>query len=201
MEYVNERTSVSPWSLALPMMMGEWLSASRHARLICDYEQRVLWHNANLKRVLEEDVGIKLEREQFLLTDRKAQSAFADFIQSPDLDHTAFRLCTSNDACDHIVQCKRLRSGPNGDAFGLRIICAHDALESDFRDFETTFNLTKQESLVCRQILQGKTVQELVQDQRKSPDTVRFHIKNIYQKLEVSSREAFFAKLRMFLFD
>lgn len=201
MEYVEERNSGSPWSLALPIMMGEWLSASRHARLICDTQQKVLWRNANLQRLLDEDIGVRLERDHFMLTDRKAQASFADFIQATELDHLAIRLGSRDEVCDHIIQCRRLRTAPYGDAFGVRIMCAHDSLESDFRDFEIAFNLTRQESLICRQILQGKTVNQVVEVLNKSPETVRFHLKNIYTKLEVSSREALFAKLRMFLFD
>lgn len=53
----------------------------------------------------------------------------------------------------------------------------------------------------CRLLLQGHTVQEIVEAGSKSPDTIRFHIRNIYQKIGVSSREALFARLRPFLFD
>lgn len=201
MEYADERSSGSPWALALPMILGEWLSASRHARAICDTQQRVLWRNPSLQRLLDEDVGIRIERDQLLLADRKAQAAFVDFIQGSEQDHIAIRLGYPDEVCDHIIQCRRLRVAPIGQAFGVRIICAHDSMESDFCDFETAFNLTKKEAYICRQILQGKTVNEIVLDSKNSPDTIRFHLKNIYVKLGVASREALLAKLRMFMFD
>lgn len=183
------------------MMMGEWLSASRHARLITDSQQLVLWSNANFQQLLSEDTGIRLERDHMVLTDRKAQAALTRFVQCTDDDHIAIRFGAMASGSDHVIQCRRLKSGPNGDAFGIRIICAHDGIEADFRDFGKSLQLTVQEAYICRQILEGKTVNEIADLCRKSRETIRFHVKNVYQKMGVSSREAFFVKMRVFLFD
>ncbi|MFU8778284.1 MAG: helix-turn-helix transcriptional regulator [Roseovarius sp.] len=201
LEHPDNGGLATPTPLVLPLIMGEWLSASRHARIICDDQQRVLWGNANLRQVLKKDIGLKLEREQLILIDRKPQAALAHFIQSPQLDHTAIRLGTSEAVGNHIMQCRRLRVEPYGDAFGLRVLCDDSSHEADFIGLEEYFGLTRQEAYTCRQILNGRTVQDIADKSDKAADTIRFHIRNIYQKLNVSSREALFAKLRFFIFD
>lgn len=100
-----------------------------------------------------------------------------------------------------VLQCRRLEVPRFGSAFGLRFMNASKSLERDFLHFEQTFGMTRQESAICRMLLQGHTVQEIVDAVSKSPDTIRFHVRNIYQKIGVSSREALFASLLPFFFD
>lgn len=50
------------------------------------------------------------------------------------------------------------------------------------------YNLSKKEVLILQKISEGKTEKEIASDFSNSIGTTKFHIKNIYTKLEVSSR-------------
>lgn len=194
------RQSASTSLLVLPLIMEEWLSSSRNPSVICDAQQRVLWHSANLLGFLDHVTCIKLDRDSLVLADKRAQAALSRFIQSPDMPTSVIALEGERQTARSILQCRRLGAGSNVNVFGLRIINDDNYRESAVLHFEEYFNLTRQEALICRDLLRGKTVQEIVETTGKSSDTVRFHIRNIYIKIDVSSREALFAKLRLFLF-
>ncbi|WP_301750103.1 LuxR C-terminal-related transcriptional regulator [uncultured Erythrobacter sp.] len=185
----------------MPLLLNEWLSAGRNPRLICDAQQRVLWQCPNLSHWLDGASAIKLEREQLVLTDKRAQSGLSEFLHFSDKPDTAISFNDEKLSRRVVLQCRRLEVPRFTPAFGVRIIADAAGLECNFLHFEETFGMTRQESAICRMLLQGRTVQEIVDAGSKSPDTIRFHIRNIYQKIGVSSREALFASLRPFLFD
>ena len=187
--------------MAMPLLLAECLSAGANPRLICNQQQRVLWQCPQLAAWLDRSRACKIEREQLVLTDKRAQAALDQFLADPDLPDAA--ICIEDEAVANrvVIQCKRLQVPRFGPAFSLRFVANIKGRESDFRHFEETFGVTRQEAVICRQLLQGHTVQEIVEAEGKSSDTIRFHIRNLYQKIGVSSREALFANLRPFMFD
>lgn len=194
-------TSAGPTPvLGLPLFLAVWLSGGRTSRILCDAAQRILWHCPDLEALAADGRTIKLERGQFALGDKRAQAALSDFLARADLAETAIGLLSEDSRLQMVVQCQRLEVPALGTAFGLRFVSAGDGRDDDLRHFERHFGLTRQETAVCRHLLQGRTVPEIVAMEGKSPDTVRFHVRNLYHKVEVSSREALFARLRLFLF-
>lgn len=128
------------------------------------------------------------------------QALVTDFIASTDKDDFAFWV---NDKEGHpviSVQCQRISAIPGIQFFGFRLALNDDNLSADHKGFESYFNLTRQEAIICRLMIQGKTVPEIVQIYGKSQDTIRFHVRNIYRKMNISSREELFAALRHFHF-
>lgn len=187
-------------ALGLPLFLAQWLSSGSSARMVCDASQRILWHCPKLERLVEGGWTIKLERSQFTLGDKRAQAALTGFINKAATPETAIGLMSQDGRLEIVLQCQRLDVPPLGTAFGLRFVSAQDWRENDLRHFEQYFGLTRQEAAVCRHLLQGRTVPDIVAMDGKSPDTIRFHVRNLYHKVEVSSREALFARLRLFLF-
>lgn len=187
--------------LVLPLIMEDWISASQFPKVICDAQQRVLWHSASLPAYIEGLNCIRLERGHLAFSEKRAQAALARFFQATEEATTVIALEAEHRDKRHVLQCRRLSAATNVTAFGLRLICDEDDRASAVLHFDEYFGLTRQETLICRELLRGKTVQEMVEAGNKSSDTIRFHIRNIYQKVAVSSREALLAKLRLFLFD
>jgi DNA-binding CsgD family transcriptional regulator len=188
-------------ALALPLLLAEWLSASRNPRLICDAKGKVLWQCPNLGRWLEQAGSIKLEREYLILLDKRVQAAFSEFLLDAARPDLAIGFVDETLGERLVLQCQRLEVPRFPAAFGLRILSDARGLESSFLHFEQNFGMTRQEAAICRMLLQGQTVQDIVETESRSPDTVRFHVRNIYQKIGVSSREALFARLRPYMFD
>ncbi|RME98780.1 MAG: LuxR family transcriptional regulator [Bacteroidetes bacterium] len=55
--------------------------------------------------------------------------------------------------------------------------------------------LTAQEQRLCEQLTTGKSYQEIADALFISINTVRYHVKNLYLKLEVNSRAALVGRL------
>lgn len=188
------------FSLTLPLLLSGWLSLGRHGRLVCDEQARVLWYNDQLLECLKVTRTFRIDRDSFSIASKKEQSAFISFVQGNEPDIVIW-LKDENERPVLALQIQRITMPGMPASFGLRFTNTEDFLSADFRHFETFFNLTKQEALICRRKLEGMTVQDIVEAEGKSFDTVRFHIRNIYRKVGVSSREEFFANLRFFLFN
>jgi LuxR family maltose regulon positive regulatory protein len=61
------------------------------------------------------------------------------------------------------------------------------------------FGLTSAELRVLKSLSAGETAQETAGDLKVSVDTVRTHIRRVYQKVGVNSREALFTRVRPFM--
>lgn len=199
MEYRNIGITAGA-GLVLPLILAGWLSTGRHGRLICDAQQKVLWYNQSFQILSQKTARFLISRDQLVFTNKNDQSLFINFIEHPSADDAAFWLQDKDGLLKVAVQCQRIKAFSVPDCFGLRIAENTDFLASDFRHFEAYLNLTRQETMICRLMLQGRTVQDIVEICGKSQDTVRFHVRNIYRKMGISSREELFANLRHFLF-
>ncbi len=56
-------------------------------------------------------------------------------------------------------------------------------------------SLTAQERTICEQLSTGKSYQQIAEDIHVSINTVRYHVKNLYEKLQVNSRSGLLAQL------
>jgi DNA-binding CsgD family transcriptional regulator len=65
-----------------------------------------------------------------------------------------------------------------------------------YADLEKVFQLTAAEHRVLLKLLDGQTADEIAELLRVSIETTRSHIRQIYLKLSVTSREGMFSRLR-----
>lgn len=72
--------------------------------------------------------------------------------------------------------------------------------EIDCADLEPVFGVTRTEQQTLLRMLQGDGVAKIAEDLDKSVLTVRTHVKRLYAKLGVQSREQLFARIGPFLF-
>ncbi|HEV7289381.1 helix-turn-helix transcriptional regulator [Sphingomonas sp.] len=132
---------------------------------------------------------------------KKHQSKVDLFISDETAEDVFFWAELNEPAVRFAVQLRRIKSPMIEDHFAMRILDCDTFLSQNFKHVQSHFGMTKQEYHICKLLLCGRTVQDIVVLHGKSPDTVRFHIKNIYRRMGVSSREEMFAGLMHFLFD
>ena len=65
------------------------------------------------------------------------------------------------------------------------------------RDASTLDQLTPQELQIARQLADGKTTREAAAAIFVSPKTVEYHLRNVYRKLGINSREELAAALKV----
>lgn len=61
--------------------------------------------------------------------------------------------------------------------------------ENVFAEFETRYGLSKQELKVLERIVEGKMYQEIADELFVSLNTVKFHIRNLYAKMDIHSKK------------
>lgn len=57
-------------------------------------------------------------------------------------------------------------------------------------------SLSDQEKAVAQWVVLGRTTQEIVAEMKISPGLVKFHLRNMYQKLQVHNRQSFIKKFK-----
>ena len=89
-----------------------------------------------------------------------------------------------------------LRRSENQRYIGLIFYRSGAEFSLRYADLDKVFRLTASEHRILMLMLDGLTADELSQRLGSSLDTVRTHIRNIYGKLKVTSREGMFSRLR-----
>jgi len=77
----------------------------------------------------------------------------------------------------------------------LSLALSNYAKQQETIHFGAFPNLTDQEKQLCMHLYQGKSYKEVAADSFISINTVRYHVKNIYLKLDVNSRAELIAAL------
>lgn len=83
-------------------------------------------------------------------------------------------------------------------AVALMFRPADQTAEYIWADFGAILGLTPAEATVVKRTIAGDRAQVIATDLGVTLETVRTHIKRIYQKLDISSREQLFSKISHF---
>lgn len=186
--------------LNLPRLMAGWLSNDDFPRLICTVDGTVLWHNLKFTQVTLDTRFVRLDNGQFHISSSRGAARFQSF--AADRERMRSAIVLEDDQMGqwvYIIQCERIVAGSD-QSIGIKLITRTNELSGEYVDFNVHFKLTPRETSICIMLLSGFTVDQIVRDTTKSSDTVRFHIRNIYRKMGVSSREQFFWEMQRFRF-
>jgi PAS domain S-box-containing protein len=97
----------------------------------------------------------------------------------------------------HAIICARLVSNSEGTpTYGLTGRRTDRIDEVELVGVEKLFRLTRGEHDVLKSLLSGMTAQEIAMHRGSSVETIRTHIRRLYAKTEVRSREELFMRLR-----
>jgi DNA-binding CsgD family transcriptional regulator len=148
--------------------------------------------------MLDTSDAFAIEGTILRLDDPICHAMIRDFLASESNARTVVRIISDDPENDLIMRCEKIALSPM--ATGITVIETKADPSLSYFGFETAWNLSRREAAICKLLLSGKTVEKIVKHLEKSNDTVRFHIRNIYRKMGVSSREEFFAKMQPFRF-
>lgn len=97
-----------------------------------------------------------------------------------------------------VVFARRITAAEEAAFYGLVARCT-DKLNTRLMGVDEAFRLTSAEGRVLELLMGGKTAPPIASELGVSVETVRTHIRSLYTKLEVRSREALFMRLRPFM--
>ena len=174
-----------------------WLHGDLCPRLIIGEKFDIHWRNPAAEHLLEQQIGLEARGDVLTATDGAAQSKLKSLLQ--EARHGPASVCIEqlHNAGWLVLRCVGVESGAKP-AFCLSISRAGDGGVWKFEHVDECFDLTRAEHRVVQDLLAGYEAEALATRHGVSIETTRSHIKSIYAKVGVKTREALFARLRGF---
>jgi DNA-binding CsgD family transcriptional regulator len=171
-----------------------WLELEGRARIVVARSRRVLWRSDAVSRVIDRSGPVALDGDRLAGADGAAHRALIDCLSAAASDGTASVTIAGGDARNYVVEAHALAAGPDA-PIGLTI---RDETPSGLSDLAAAAGLTHTEARVVAMLLNGLNPTEIAEDTGTSILTVRTHIKRVYSKLDIHSKEQLFARLNRY---
>jgi DNA-binding CsgD family transcriptional regulator len=171
-----------------------WFTQDRHARLLIGLDAKILWWNDSAIDVLRECSSIRIRDDHLRFQNSVDQRAFDTYLirLTAKLGTLAISL---DEGCGTLLFRGHLAENTPVRAAWLEIVRDNEAFRSIYCDVDAVFGLTPAEARIVEALLHGQTVAMIAASLTVSVNTVRHHIKKIYGKIEVRSREELLDRL------
>ena len=166
-----------------------WLGYDAQPRLMVDSHLHIVWHNLAGATLLAARHEIESVQGMLRTTNRALRACFADFIKSAHEDLSTWQLARADGQGFLLLRATRLQD----DIVGLTAVRTGADHAQRFVDLDRAFNLTASEHRVLIGLLSGEEADKLARLHGVSLETTRTHIRNVYAKMGVNSRESMFA--------
>lgn len=150
----------------------------------------VVWMNDAAEQCLRAH-GANVSDQRIQLAQRERQRELERFLSEATSEVQSWVLQLPGD-CDALILCCRT-IGETG--YKVLTIFHPDNPSTFLPDVGVVFGLTPSESRILNGLVEGRRADDLAEDLRVSIETIRTHIRRIYNKLDVSSREQLIAKV------
>jgi DNA-binding CsgD family transcriptional regulator len=174
-----------------------WLAYDVHARAIVDDDLSIRWINALGTALLDRGAGLEIRGGALFATEPAFQQRLWDLVRGSGRRVSSCSL-SRRDGHDRILVRAQALDASESRTTGLVMIDAGPDFRADYQDLDVAFGLTVAEHRVLLRLLGGVEADALAQLLGVSVETVRSHIRNIYTKLDVGSRERLFFKAQPF---
>lgn len=173
-----------------------WIDRDDRPHLIIDRQMKIRWANPAAVQMLRDGAGIDQRGGCLVLADGDQQARFLHRLANDDSEILTGALPLDGEGGHLLLRARRLECGDEV-LFGL--VMARSELDPcSFRDLDTAFGLTPAENRVLMSLLGGKDAEQITREMKVSIVTIRTHIRSIYAKLDVNSRERLFARVLPF---
>jgi DNA-binding CsgD family transcriptional regulator len=169
-----------------------WFETAFNPSIILDDDLNTIEINQKGRELLSDNRGLFLRGATLSAKDRKAGIQLERFVSG-----LAPGEVNAMAVLDFLILGKRLiEDGP----VALQFRDLRNPFEIGCADLEPVFGVTPAEQRTLVLMLQGSSVTEIAAELEKSVLTVRTHVKRLYAKLSVQSREQLFARVGPFVF-
>ncbi|HZF43112.1 MAG TPA: LuxR C-terminal-related transcriptional regulator [Sphingomonadaceae bacterium] len=187
-----ESTPEEPTSV----LLLRWLAGEPVARLLVAPDRTVLWISEAAAELLDGSSEL-CQRDGLLVAADATRTSQLDTFLSGVGAEGAF-LCIKDDKCGYLLICARPIEAGEMPVIGLRLCSGAAHHQPVYAGYSVPFALTCAEERVVSALLSGRTAEQMSSATGPSLETVRTHIKNVYAKVGVASREALFFRLAPF---
>lgn len=175
----------------------QWLGAERAAKLLIDETLRVLWANSTALKWFQARDCLSMVAGQLSLG--RSDSALKALLKRMDVTGAGLCLPVQGSRAHMILCAKRVSKLTDDPIFGLTARRTDEIAPAEMVGVLEVFRLTPSEFGVLKLLVAGFPAQQVADEQGTSIETVRTHIRRLYAKMDVSSREELLSRLRPFL--
>jgi DNA-binding CsgD family transcriptional regulator len=172
------------------------------AKVVTDEKGRILWSSPGAEAVTADNSCVTIENGELSGRTRYSDSILREVVSAIDkVDHPVDQLIAAaiEDGPQLFVRAQAVPS--NGFRLKSFTIRRLDRDVSHIPDLHRLYGLTRTEQQIVKQMIQGQSVSEIAAEIHKSVLTVRTHVKRIYSKLHVGSKEQLFSTLMKLMVD
>lgn len=176
--------------------VAQWAGADPRRRFIVTRSLDVVWASSSAQRFLDEATVLHRSGAAIRLTDHGLQCALNDLVTNADGGFTTWHLSLPGGQGEMLFVARRI--APDSELVGLWIQDTSIGFQPQWADFAGAFSLTPAEYRVALLLLDGNSVERSAALLSLKQATVRSHVKRLYQKLEVTSKEEMFRRMAGF---
>jgi DNA-binding CsgD family transcriptional regulator len=169
----------------------------RPQSLIVDEQLKILWVNALASELLRRKGEVEDRYGVLALEDPVQHACLLALLRKAGTGLITHCTPLSAGSGHLLVRARRLECGESV-LIAIQITRTDSGDHDVYHDLDLAFGLTPAEHRVLLSLLSGNEADRVTRTLGVSMDTVRSHIRNIYAKLGVSSREQLFVKVQPF---
>ena len=183
---------------AVEQILAGWLEGDRRPRILVDGDLKAHWVSASAESLMRSDGSVLHRNGRILPNDLRLEPELRSFVASAT-DEVSAQCVSNRDTGQQLVLAATRLQGPWSHLVGITLYLIGEDVTVRLADLRRPFGLTVSEARVAEHLLCGRTADETAARLNVSIETVRTHIKRIYCKLGVNSRERFFHRLAPFV--
>jgi DNA-binding CsgD family transcriptional regulator len=181
-----------------PHIVSVWADRDERARLVVDNDLIVKWSNVAAIRFLQEPGLFSIIAGTLLVHTYQARQRFIEFVRSSASELST--LCLQDEDGVHVIcTAINLSNSDTREKTGITLRRSNIVVPIGIANLAAAFHLTPGECNIVKKLFSGHTAEQIGDELSLSIGTIRMHIRHIYEKLDVSSREAMFHKLMPFM--
>lgn len=170
--------------------LAAWTETFRTPAFVCSSEYHVLWSNSAAITMFEAGEPFLLSGSRLQVADKAQAASFQSFIA--DLEsktEPGAWIYRADHEASLLIRGDAVRVQGQAPAVGLMIYATGAQARYVWGDFGRLLGLTSAETGVVKRLVGGETVDIIAENLIVSVETIRTHIRRIYNKLNISSRE------------
>lgn len=179
----------------MQMVALRWMEMDCRPRIVIDFDLLVVWHNPAAIGLLSPVKDISLAQGRPLLSCETNIERLKQFVNSPRMGLKTLALPLQSGVGHLLLRGYRV---PGTDVHCCELAIDHEECAPVLADFDAVFRLTKSEARIAVALFGGHSVSDVAKAHNVSIDTVRSHVRHIYNKLGTTTREQFFRRLQPF---
>ena len=167
-----------------------WCQNSRVPAILAQANSNVVWSNNAGSALLAERDHFSLRADKLTCMESSQGILFHAFVEKKMLDLSSW--ISQRDSSIMIVLREEM---PCNELRGLSFLHVGAAVDYLWADFGPVLSLTAAEVRVSQRLIEGAGAEGIARSLGVGVETIRTHVRRVYNKLGISSREELFARL------